>query len=422
MRSSTWRNNFSGGGRSRKNFFGGTKQNNFFGSAGNAAQLQSAPKLPEFSQTNYTNNTFAFFDTNYNVKGPLPAIGTLSISHGVHMKYPSSMTKDERSAFESNFIKSVHDGWSGKHMLGLAEPGFATYLCDVEVNTYMEDDPKKAHTVTGVVKPKPTDKRFTSRVSGVAGEEGTKTTHKASLDHRDPSVEKTNKISEADFIQHVGNFDFDSDVINADCREDIDKIKSFIQLIPGSTTSGKDAFDLRYVGRASSDGSAAHNQKLSERRVAAVEKELGIFPGLGITIAEFGGEEEAAESPDFRRVNVGVFGNNNDKATSTPHNVAAHEFGHMIGLGDEYIDTKPEVAGSRIKYFGDQPTHYDLVKEVVDENAANELLIQDSANVMSLGNEVKRGHYAFFVAALDLMTRPEIEKATGKKDAKWIVF
>jgi hypothetical protein len=41
---------------------------------------------------------------------------------------------------------------------------------------------------------------------------------------------------------------------------------------------------------------------------------------------------------------------------------------------------------------------------------------------MSRGNEVKRGHYAFFVAALDIMTRPEIEKATGKKDAKWIVF
>ena len=41
---------------------------------------------------------------------------------------------------------------------------------------------------------------------------------------------------------------------------------------------------------------------------------------------------------------------------------------------------------------------------------------------MAHGNEVKRGHYAFFVGALDIMTRPEIEAATGKKDAKWIVF
>jgi len=41
---------------------------------------------------------------------------------------------------------------------------------------------------------------------------------------------------------------------------------------------------------------------------------------------------------------------------------------------------------------------------------------------MSMGNEVKRGHYVMFAAAIDKMTRPEIEKATGKKDAKWMVF
>jgi hypothetical protein len=40
---------------------------------------------------------------------------------------------------------------------------------------------------------------------------------------------------------------------------------------------------------------------------------------------------------------------------------------------------------------------------------------------MARGNEVKRGHYLMFVAALDIMTRPEIEKAAGNKDAKWNV-
>lgn len=419
MLSPRMRNNGLTAGKNRKSFFGGNPQNSFFTGP---AQLQSAPKQPEFPSKHYVNSNFANFDAHYDVKGPLPSTGTLFISHGVHMNYPKSMTKDEKNTFESNFVKSVNDIWSRKHPLALAEPNFAPYLCDVDVSAHVEDDPKDAHTVIDVVKPKASDKRYRPRVWGVDKKEDSETTHKAALDYRDPTVEKTNNISEADMIQHVGNFDFDSDIINADCREDIEKIKNFIRLIPGSDSPDTCAFSLHYVGRASSDGDPAYNKKLSERRMNSVAKELETFQGLCMTIPEAAGEEEATENENFRRVNVGVFDDTKSKATSTNQNLAAHEFGHMIGLGDEYVETKPEIPGSRKKFFGDEPTHYDLVKEVVDEDAANELLIQDSANIMSLGNEVKRGHYAFFVAALDVMTRPDIEKATGKKDAKWIVF
>ncbi|HXO76519.1 MAG TPA: hypothetical protein VN824_14800, partial [Puia sp.] len=103
-------------------------------------------------------------------------------------------------------------------------------------------------------------------------------------------------------------------------------------------------------------------------------------------------------------------------------NVAAHEFGHMIGLGDEYVDEKPDVPGARAKFFGDKPTHYDPVKDLVGQDAADELKIQNTDNIMSRGNTVQRGHYVFFVAALDAMTRPEIQAATGKPDAKWNVL
>ena len=102
--------------------------------------------------------------------------------------------------------------------------------------------------------------------------------------------------------------------------------------------------------------------------------------------------------------------------------VAAHEFGHMIGLGDEYVDTAPKVPGARAKFFGDKPTHFDLAKAAVDDAAANESIIQDSDNIMAKGNEVKREHYAFFAAAIDVMTRPEIQQATGKPGAKWNVI
>jgi outer membrane protein OmpA-like peptidoglycan-associated protein len=351
----------------------------------------------------------------------MPSTGTLFVSHGVHMKFPSTMTKTEQTTFETDFVKSVHEMWSKKHLLMLAEPGFASYLCDVDISARIESDPKDAHTVIDVVKPNPNEKRFRPRVTGVEKKEDSKTTHTAQLDFRDPSIEQTKNIKEADMIRQVGNFDFDSDKINADCREDIDKIKEFIKIIPRADEIDSNAFHLHLVGRASSQGSADYNKKLSERRMKSVLKELDA-PGIGSSFIDAEGEVEATESADFRRVNVGVFISNDNKETTTKQNMAAHEFGHMIGLGDEYIEKKPDIPNTRVKFFGDNPTHTDIVKEAVDEDAANELLIQNSKSIMSQGNEVKRGHYAFFVGALDVMTRPEIEAATGKKDAKWIVF
>jgi outer membrane protein OmpA-like peptidoglycan-associated protein len=406
----------------RRNFFGNSPQTTFFSGPANTLQKQAAPKLPEFTVDHFVNGNFAFFDAQYDVVGPVPATGTLFITHGVHMNYPKNMDKAERTTFENDFVKSVHEHWSNKHLLALAEPGFASYMCNVDVSAHVEDNPKDAHTVIDVVKPKPNEKRFRSRVSGVTKAEDSETTHKAKMDFRDPTEETTNKLNTPDFIQQVGNFDFDSDVVNADCQEDIDKIKAFIATIPAPADPEACRFSLHYVGRASSQGSAAYNKALSERRVKSVQKELESIEGLCLSLTELAGEEEATGGAEFRRVNVGVFAANSTNPTSAKQNVAAHEFGHMIGLGDEYVDTKPDIPNARIKYMGDNPTHYDAVKDLVDEDAANELLIQDSSSMMSKGNEVKRGHYVMFVAALDAMTRPEIEKATGKKDAKWLVF
>lgn len=408
--------------RANRSFFGNQPSAGFFSPPSNTVQLQQAPKpLPTFSVDHFVNGNFAFMNADYAVVGPKPKTGTLFISHGVHMNYPASMTKDERSTFEKDFKTSVHDHWSNKHMLSLDEPGFSPYQCNVDVTANVEDDPKNAHTVIDVSKPKKKDdKRIRSSVTSVGSKEGSKTTHTAKLDQRDPSFDEEKHLDQADFIRQVGDFGFDSSEINEDCEEDIQAILDFIDTIPAKDDGSAGGFSLQYVGRASSEGDKAYNKKLSQRRVDAVQQRFAGLPGLGLEMPEAAGEEEATEDSKFRRVNVGVFIDDDTKAKKTQQNVAAHEFGHMIGLGDEYVEREPG-PNVRKKFFGDDPTHYNAVKEIVDEEAADELLIQDSTSIMAEGKDVKRGHYVMFVAAIDVMTRPEIEKATGKPDAKWKV-
>jgi hypothetical protein len=88
----------------------------------------------------------------------------------------------------------------------------------------------------------------------------------------------------------------------------------------------------------------------------------------------------------------------------------------MIDLGDEYVDA------DNGRFLHDKPRHYDLIKEYIDEAAANEMLVRKSGNIMASGNEVKRGHYIMFVAAIHSLTKPEIEQATGNKNPKWNVI
>ncbi|NJN87093.1 MAG: OmpA family protein [Leptolyngbyaceae cyanobacterium SL_7_1] len=330
------------------------------------------------------------------------------------------MTKSEQTTFETDFVKSVHDKWSNKHLLVLNEPGFSAYQCNVDVTSRIEKNPDDAHTVINVVKPKG-EKRFRPRVSGIDRQKNSETTHTAKLDFRDPTIEQKNQINTPDLIKDVGNFDFDSDRINSDCQKDIDEIASFIKQNAPQRDPQICTFSLGYTGRASSQGSKAYNKKLSERRMMAVGKILDALPGFCLSFLVAAGEEEATEDAEFRRVSVGVFLENSRQPKETTQNLAAHEFGHMIGLGDEYVETAPKIPGSSARFLGDKPSHYDAVKSLIDQAAADELIVQSSANIMSLGNEVKRGHYVFFVAAIDVMTRPEIQQATGKPDAKWQV-
>lgn len=402
-------------------FFGNAGRQNFF--APPTLQLQPANQPaphPVFTTDHFVNGNLPNFDAQYDVEGVLPKTGTLSITHKVFLNFPATMTKEERGTFETDFKKSVHDLWSNQHLLTLNVPAFSPYQSKVEVTASIVDDTKDAHTAIEVIKPGKDEKRFRSRVSGKEKEADSETTHAAQLDFRDPTKGTEQTIQAPVFLHDVGPFGFDSDKLNGDCNDDIQTIKDFIDTIPKNPDPNVGVFSLHYVGHASSEGNEDYNKKLSQRRINAVDKELGSLDGLSFSQSDAAGEDFATADEASRKVTVGVFTGDSEKKEQ---NTAAHEFGHMIGFGDEYEEPVPskDIPNSRKKYLGDKSTHTDSVEFLVDKAAADETIIQNSDNIMARGNSVKRGHYAFFVGAIELMTREQLPPLLPTEKMHWKV-
>lgn len=148
-------------------------------------------------------------------------------------------------------------------------------------------------------------------------------------------------------------------------------------------------FTLNLVGHANNVGDAAYNKALSERRAQEVSDFLQSAGLTNHTIVVSGvGEDGATASPDWRKVTIDPtvpVGWKNQQATMQ------HEFGHMIGLGDEYAGGTPT------------STHYNLTKKAFGQDYADQVAKRgdtDYASIMEGGDDVRIQHYVTFWAAL----------------------
>lgn len=160
---------------------------------------------------------------------------------------------------------------------------------------------------------------------------------------------------------------------------------------------------IKLTGRASSTGSAEYNQQLSNRRSQKVEEFLragGLRGSIDRVTSSAVGEEGATEEAGWRRVDIQV-------GSGEAQNTAAHEFGHMIGLDDEYASPAGGFApgAGTPGNIGDTTDHNDLAQAM--GGGVRGAVSENSDNIMSVGNTVRPQHYATFHKAL--------EKVTGEK-------
>lgn len=124
------------------------------------------------------------------------------------------------------------------------------------------------------------------------------------------------------------------------------------------------------------------------------------------------GSTGATKDKSWQRVDLVIGG-------GLQQNVALHEFGHMIGLGDEYASTpKKDAHGNIVRDaegnqvtrglisgtggdVGDKSEHHALSNKMGTGNS----VFENNENLMSMGNTIKKQHYATFMEALHTVTK-----------------
>ncbi len=397
----------------------GMKRQPQAGTAAPAAPDTTLEAKPTFNET-----LFMFmgpnFDAMYVPVAPAPAVGTLEITLRIHvtfqdftqeirqqepyrsMRFTRAQRQDftwkdsEKQKFTRDFQESVRNVWSERHRFRLRDPSFSEYIARVKVNVEVAAAPDEAHFRITALKIPRGAPRFRSFVDQEA--------RTATLDIRDPSEIERFRFRPRHFARQIGPFDQDSAALNSTVETQIGAAEASLrsQNIP-DPDRGK--WIVLFTGRASSPGPVEHNRAIARQRAQNVRQRLVADMGWAAprvrTSLRAEGERFATEDPSWRRVEIEVM-------EARPHevqqNVVAHEVGHMFGLDDEYVEEAAEGGDVAPKFAGQQPEHYQKVRDLMGDAAADELLTQNSASLMSMGGEVRRGHYVFFLEALNQMT------------------
>jgi outer membrane protein OmpA-like peptidoglycan-associated protein len=215
-------------------------------------------------------------------------------------------------------------------------------------------------------------------------------------------------------------FPNNSATLGSRAREKLRRWVISFQASPGTTGNS-----ISITGHANTKGDTTEagrerNLDLSFNRAQAVETFLKTTSVEGSVLRNAAtrinavagvGSTGAGEEATWRRVDIVV-------GSGQGQNIAAHEFGHMLGLFDEYASTpKKDAAGNVITDAnGDQITR-GLISgtggDVGTTTGHNALATsmglggsvhENNDNIMSLGSTVRPQHYATFMSALHTVT------------------
>ena len=386
---------------------------------------------PKFDKTRFQSDN-GQFELDYKPNGPMPVKGDVTVTLRVHIDFKdftrADMRKEpfrshkftraqradfkwtaaEKTKFGADFQTSVATAWSKKHELMTKDPTFAEHRGVVDVKVELVDADKAHNTMSALKVPKgkageEAPPRFRSFVQGDT----------STLESRDVSETETSTVRDKPLIEQIGGFANNSSELTPDMVTAIADVAAIIKrkgFVLGERVGSdgkKHDLQLFSVGRTTSKGSRSHNTKLGKERAQAVLDKLNSELGWGAQgQALSAGEKHTTDEEKYRRADIQISDLGEGGTREVTQNTAAHEAGHMFGLDDEYQEEDADEPESK-KFRGDKPEHYGDVEAQLGTDAAKELVDQDSGSIMSVGSDVKRGHYVPFLNSIESVTKKD---------------
>ena len=326
-------------------------------------------------------------------------------------------SEPEKATFKAEFMARCMVDWSAKHIMESTKPCWDFTAVPLVIPKVLEDA-AGAHYVMTVHKRKVAGTSFPSATGDpdLAHPENPAT---GDLDERDNQIDadynsKSVAKSERERIEAALAaaacapvlFAKDSDVIDPGPRA---RLETFAAALVAKQPTDP-LIPIQLSGVASSEGDPAHNLDLSTRRGNAVR---AVLTGAGAPqpIAATGlGPTGAPEDAANRRVDVAVDRVFETTYTGNQFAGSPHEFGHMLGLPDEYSDAT--LPGGNATWAKQQVDYMALVTAAGVPGPTK--FGQDTSSIMSTGRDFLPRHYVTFWEALGRMTTPDITQAEWK--------